>query len=377
MPTTMRSHQGIIIITLCFSLLACTTPFQKLTPKMIRSDLEGVRQLYFVPSLGVAEISVDTISIFGPVGTTEGDNDHPVTSTSLYQLGSCTKAMTATALEKLLTETTLSWDTKLLDVFPEFATTANSAYREVTLNDIVSHQAGLPPAGDPHTWEMLRKYKGSKAQYVDKILQKPSWIRRGRYLYSNSGYAALGAIIEKQTGLSYTDAMDKLVFQPLGIKAYYGFPKDIGPEQPWGNTANWSVAAKARAIDQNIPEVLAPAGIVSMTLPDFARFVQLHLRGMLDQDDAGFTTSMISQLHQTRVDTRGPFKQAYAAGWLVEEVNDETIHWHNGSAGNFYVVMAINPSRKKGVAIVTNVGPELGHRVSWDIVERMLTGEAS
>lgn len=83
---------------------------------------------------------------------------------------------------------------------------------------------------------------------------------------------------------------------------------------------------------------------------------------------------MIQQLHQPRVKTKAPFGQAYAGGWLIENVNGETIHWHNGSAGNFYVIMAINPARKKAVAIVTNVGSALGHQVSWDILERILTG---
>jgi len=60
---------------------------------------------------------------------------------------------------------------------------------------------------------------------------------------------------------------------------------------------------------------------------------------------------------------------------VIQKVNNETIHWHNGSAGNFMVYMAINPVRKKGIVVVTNVGSAQGNRVCWDIVERMLTGQ--
>jgi CubicO group peptidase (beta-lactamase class C family) len=115
--------------------------------------------------------------------------------------------------------------------------------------------------------------------------------------------------------------------------------------------------------------------MVSMTLRDYARFLQMHLRGMLGQDDSGFTADMISQLHQARVATGGPFEQAYAAGWAIEKVNGETMHMHSGSAGNFVAYMAVNPARKKGVVVVTNVAGSLGGRVCWDIVERMLTNE--
>ncbi len=364
----------IVMGILLFIVSACAGPFRTLTPEMIRSDIEGVRERYFVPSLGVAEVTVDDITTFGPVGKVGGNSDRPVTADSLYQLGSCTKAMTASALEKLMQGGSLSWDTRLLDVFPEFAARANPAYRDVTLGDIVSHQAGFPPGGDPATWDRLRDYHGSLTQYLGEILRKPSRIRRGRYLYSNNGYAALGAVIERRTGLAYPEAMKKLLFEPLGVKAHFGFPKDLGPDQPWGNTANWGAAAPARDIDQSIPEVLGPAGIVSMTLRDYARFLQLHLRGLLGKDDSGFTAEMINQLHQTRIMTGGPFESAYAAGWLVENVNGETIHLHAGSAGNFLVYMAINPARKKGLVVVTNVGGSQGGRVCWDIIERMLTG---
>jgi len=37
--------------------------------------------------------------------------------------------------------------------------------------------------------------------------------------------------------------------------------------------------------------------------------------------------------------------------------------------------MAINPDRKKGVVVVTNVGDRLGNRVCWNIIERLLTGD--
>jgi CubicO group peptidase (beta-lactamase class C family) len=377
MQRKMRIAAMLVTASLFLAVSGCPGPFRSLTPDMIRSDLEGVRARYFVPSLGVAEVTLDDIISFGPVGKARIDDDLPVADLSLYQLGSCTKAMTATVLVQLMQDGMLSWDTRLLDVFPEFVETANPAYRDVTLGDLASHQAGFPPAGDRVTWDRLRQYRGSRTQYLGEMLQEQSWIRRGRYLYSNNGYAALGAVIERRTGLPYPEAMNKLLFEPLGVTAFYGFPKDIGPDQPWGNTANWGAAAPARAVDQSIPEVLGPAGIVTMNLRDYARFLQLHLRGLLGRDDAGFTPEMIHQLHLPRVKTRGPFEQAYAAGWLVENVNGETIHWHNGSAGNFMVYMAINPAWKKGVVVVTNVGSSQGVRVCWDIIERMLTGGGS
>lgn len=377
MKLITHGYRKAAIALLLFAVSGCAGPFAKLTPEMIRSDLEVVREHYYVPSLGVAEVTVDDIQSFGPVGKAKIDQDIFVTPDSLYQLGSCTKAMTTTALIKLMQDGSLSWDTRLLDIFPEFAATANPDYRDITLGDIVSHQAGFASAGDPATFINLRNYSGTMTQYLGKILQEPSRIRRGRFYYSNNGYAAIGAVIERRTGLTYAEAMNKLVFEPLGIKAHFGFPSDVGPEQPWGHNAYWGAAALARPVEQSIPKVLSPAGMVSMTLKDYARFLQLHLRGMLGQNDSGFSAGMINQLHKPRIVTGLPFEQAYAAGWMIENVNGETVHFHSGSAGNFVVYMAINPARKQGIVVVTNVGGIQGDRVCWSIMEKMLTGESS
>lgn len=375
MKIISRRYYLFSFALLLIILSGCAGPFRTLTPEMIRSNLDSVREQYYVPSLGVAEVTVDEIKDIGPVGKARVDKDIFVTAYSLYQLGSCTKAMTATALEKLMLDGSFSWDTRLLDIFPEFSAKANPDFRDITLGDIVSHQAGFPSAGDSATFSELRNYQGTMTQYLGEILQEPSRIRRGRFYYSNNGYAALGAVIERKTGLVYADAMRQLLFEPLGVKAYFGFPTFAGPEQPWGNTAHWGSAAPARLNDQRIPDVLGPAGIVSMTLKDFARFLQLHLRGIVGQDDAGFSAAMIDQLHKTRIITGLPFESSYASGWFIQRVNGEKILWHSGSAGNFVVYMAINPVRQKGVVVVTNVGGIQGGRVGWDIVEKMLTGE--
>jgi CubicO group peptidase (beta-lactamase class C family) len=281
--------------------------------------------------------------------------------------------MTATALVKLMEDCAVSWDTRLLDLFPEFAASADPAYREITLAEIAVHRAGFPSGGDVATLERLRNNSGSLTEYLGEILRQRPRVRRGRFLYSNSGYAALGAAIERCTGLSYAEAMEKILFEPMSIKAQFGFPAALGPDQPWGHTSNWGAAATARPIDQFIPVMLWPAGGVSLTLGDFARFVQLHLRGMLGQADSGYSPDMIRQLHKTQLVKTMPVG-SYAAGWVLRKVSGEMIQWHNGSAGNFMVYMAINRDRKKGIVVVSNVGGRQGDRAGWDIIKTMLTG---
>jgi CubicO group peptidase (beta-lactamase class C family) len=367
------TYRLALIVAIPAIIIGCAGSFRPLTPDMIRTDLEGVRKQYAVPSLGVAEVTADDIITYGPVGKGGIKRDRPLTPDSYYQLASCTKAMTATALAKLMQQDhAISWDTRLLDLFPEFAATANPAYRDVTLGDIASHQAGFRNEG---RWNHLREYGGSLTQYVGEILQQKPNNKRGSFHYSNNNYTILGAVIEHRTGLTYPEAMNKLLFEPLGVKAHFGYPRDLGPDQPWGHaTTIIGTTVPVRPKSQVIPNVLGPAGSISLTLHDFARFLQLHLRGLLGHDDTGYTADMINQLHLMRImNVPRLGASAYAAGWYIYTFNHETIHEHGGSNPGFVAEMLINPVRKKGFVFVSNIDQTGGEPVGMAIFKALVS----
>src|SRR6202008_2039522 len=67
----------------------------------------------------------------------------PVQSGDVWHLGSNGKAMTATMIARLVERGVLSWDTPLSQLLPELAADMQAAYRDVTLRDLLAHQAGL------------------------------------------------------------------------------------------------------------------------------------------------------------------------------------------------------------------------------------------
>ena len=92
---------------------------------------------------------------------------------------------------------------------------------------------------------------------------------------------------------------------------------------------------------------MAPAGDVHLSIIDFARFVQMHLKGcramdtLLKPDTVGF-------MHE---DIRG-----YALGWCVIKKGDAKVSSHTGSAGTFYSVAALFPLRNFGIVVACNAG---------------------
>ena len=64
--------------------------------------------------------------------------------TDQVHLGSCTKAMTATLIGKLVDEGLLSWSSTIRSVFPELASQIHPDFQAATLSHLLTHRAGLP-----------------------------------------------------------------------------------------------------------------------------------------------------------------------------------------------------------------------------------------
>jgi CubicO group peptidase (beta-lactamase class C family) len=76
-----------------------------------------------------------------------------------------------------------------------------------------------------------------------------------------------------------------------------------------------------------VPPIIAPAGDLSMSVEDYAVFIQAHLRGLLGGHRL-LRPQTFERLHT-------PVGDAYALGWAVECLGDQCLSYHEGSVGTF------------------------------------------
>jgi len=96
-----------------------------------------------LPSAAALVISNDQIVAQGVVGVRKSGDTTPATISDQYQLGSCTKAMTATIIAILVQQGKLSWTTTMGNI-PEMKDEMLTRYRDVTILELLSMHAGLP-----------------------------------------------------------------------------------------------------------------------------------------------------------------------------------------------------------------------------------------
>jgi len=140
-----------------------------------------------------------------------------------YRLGSVSKQFTAMGILTLINQGKLNYNTKLNEVIPEFPDYG----KEITVWHLLAHRSGLE--------KYTKLYpKNSKKQLLDKdvlnlLIKHDSHLfpANSKYKYSNSGYAVLAIIIERVSGLSFKDYMDKEIFDKIGMTNTTVYLKDL------------------------------------------------------------------------------------------------------------------------------------------------------
>ena len=148
-------------------------------------------------------------------GLLDKRKNSPLTDTSMFQLASVSKVLTATAVLLLHERGMLDINKNFAYYFPDFP------YPDVTVKDLLNHRSGLPNYIYCLNDEICRPdYRMSNADmYSSFVLRNPPpYLSPGRrFNYCNTNYALLPLLIEKISGKAYNVFLKEEIFQPLGM----------------------------------------------------------------------------------------------------------------------------------------------------------------
>lgn len=174
-----------------------------------------------LPSLSAAVAVGSELVWVGAVGFSDIASRTPVTPDTLFRIGSTSKALTATALARLVERGDIDLDRPLSSYL---ANVANPAWSEVTARQLASHSAGLPHYGENRDWMGLYRSVALNRHYDDVrdalsvFDDSPLLFDPGTgFHYSSLGTVLLGAAMSNASGSSYRELMVREVFQPAGM----------------------------------------------------------------------------------------------------------------------------------------------------------------
>jgi CubicO group peptidase (beta-lactamase class C family) len=177
------------------------------------------------------EVLVDLVGGFSDAGATESWT--PETLVNLY---STSKGLTALLIAQLVAEGTLDLDGRVTDVWPEFAAAGKG---EVTIAQLLSHQAGLAGLRDPVTLEDLYEHDALAARLA---AAEPLWPPGGGMGYHPILWGVLAReLIERATDQPFSALFAERIAGPAEADVHFGLRDAdlgrvadlVGPNRPW------------------------------------------------------------------------------------------------------------------------------------------------
>ncbi|WP_096086766.1 serine hydrolase domain-containing protein [Agaribacterium haliotis] len=358
----------ISIKCLCLAVLILASPINRASELQPRYD-QAIKSLY--EQLGLVGI-VSLLSIDGDIqaqasyGSTSVLFGEPLTADMSFHIGSITKSFTATLMAKLVEQGQLNWQDTLGELFAD--DNILPAWKAVTVAQLLQHRGGV--RANLNVIDMLRYsyYSGDAAATREhKALaylkeQAPEYPPGSTMLYSNLGYMIASVIIQRTSGLSWEQAMQKHVFNALQLNsAGFGPPKSTKTQaQPLGHNRNMGIAFPDR---NKVPSIIAAAGDIHMNIADLWRYGEAHRLGA-DGKSALLKRQSFQTLHQ-------PSADHYAMGWVLEDTQDRPFYWHNGSDTRWYALLLIVPKIGASYIFVSNDGLLMRKQAAlWEIINR-------
>ena len=370
----MRPIRNPWRVLACMALVACAAVVQATPPPGFDARVRAAMQARDVPAMAISIVKDGQIVHAAGYGVRRLGSDEAVDADTIFPTGSTGKAVTAAALAILVDEGKLGWDDPVIDHLPEFRMYDAWVTREMTVRDLLVHRSGLGlGAGD---LLFIPRSSRSRAEIVRALRHiKPATSFRSSYAYDNILYIVAGEVVAAVSGQSWESFVRERIFAPLGMATAVSHEDDrfANPNRAHPH-ARLHPRLRGLGEQQLLPEreglgqVGAPAGGLSWSAKDFARWMQAQLALGTVPGDAGkrlWTEATAREMwtpqvpiairpYPAPIDAMTPQFSSYALGWNVQDYRGIRVVQHGGAVFGVLAFVVLVPEHNLGIALQIN-----------------------
>src|SRR5581483_3308049 len=275
------------------------------TPTVPRSDLTGATPLpltgkrraafeayvadaldrFDVPGAAVAVVEDGQVVYLNGFGVTEVGSTRPVTPDTMMMIGSITKSMTTMLAASLVDDGRLTWETRLVDLLPDFAVGDPALTRRLTIRDAFCNCSGVPGlniesyfATAPRTPETVVTALAQvtpTAPYGEQFIYTNVLIGSGGYALGVANGGGAGDL-----GVAYDTALHERVLAPIGMERSTFDPAIVLADGDYALPHAVDLSGDLRPLPLTSERVLLPyrpAGALWSNAREMARYLQTEL----------------------------------------------------------------------------------------------------
>lgn len=371
---------SVLVLTLLSVAAAIALPEDEAEVPEMQNFTEYAEEImtdWGVPGMAVSVIKDGEVIFTQCLGLRDVEKNLPVTTRTLFAIGSCSKAFTSTAAGILVDEGRLEWDAPVIGSFPEFRMYDEYVTMHVSLRDLLSHRTGLPGCYEL-LWFALPLER--KDYFNSLAYLKPNKGFREEFQYSNLIYTVTGVLIGRSAGCTWEEFVKNRIFEPLSMESSnFSVSETLETDdfaQPYQSKDGETVKIAFRNIDS-----FAPAGGIISNIDDMGRWLLLQLNEGKFGGKQIISSQSLSQLHNPQMAIANKelaaWMQAslYGMGWFVSDFRGHRLVEHGGNIDGFSALCSFLPEEGIGVVVLTNSMNVMTYVIARNIFDRLLRYE--
>ncbi len=266
---------------------------------------------------------------------------------TLFRVGSISKLFTFTAVMQLVEQGKLDLD-KDVSSYLEFTIPA-TFQQPITLRHLLTHTPGF----EDRNLGLFNPDTMPRGEWLARNI--PARVRPPGQLasYSNFGAALAGHIVERVSGESWEDYIASHILQPLGMQYATGKQPLPAALAPWMSTGYGLESGHAVEKPFEVLQGFAPAGSVSASAGDIARFMIAHLQDG-EYNGARILEARTAQQMHARAFGHDDRLNGYALGFYEKSSHGLRIIGHGGDTQWFHSDLALIPAEQLGLFVSFN-----------------------
>jgi CubicO group peptidase (beta-lactamase class C family) len=293
---------------------------------------------------------------------TVGGND-PVTPNTIFQIGSTTKAFTATLAAMLVDEGKFTWEDKVITHVPDFVMYDPWVTREFQIVDLMAQHSGMPgyAADSLYFFGFDQRYIRQAARHI-----KPVTSFRTKFAYQNGLWHVAAEIIEKYSGQTWEQTLRHRIFEPLEMasssadKQSFLDAADVSSLHVMDKENVIALPKNWKYLDWSY--VAGPAGSINSNITDMAKWLTFQMNDgkINDKQVVSETNLQVVRSPKTAVALGSKVHNNifYCMGWIYMEHSPYPIIWHNGGT-TMKTMVAFVPEQRVGIVILSNFETQL------------------
>ncbi|MET0637477.1 MAG: serine hydrolase [Chitinophagaceae bacterium] len=312
------------------------------------------------PGFAVAVVEKNRIVYAKGFGYKDYEAKIPVTTNTLFAIGSCTKAFTSALLGLLGKDGQIDFDKPVKTYLPELVFFTNDMNNNVTLRDMMSHRTGV--ARYDYSWYYFQlKSRDSLMKRVQ--FMEPSEPLRKKWQYNNFMFLLQGMVAEKLSGRTWEQNIQDKFLQPLGMT---NTTVDL---EGW--LKNPDIAKGYGLLKDSIPEKMdyydiagmAPAGSINSSVNDMAKWLIMWINSGKYEGKEILPSPYVNEAITSQMVITGnlPGKQNpdnymanYGLGWMISSYRGHYFVEHGGNIDGFSATTGFFPSDSIGIVVLAN-----------------------